>query len=173
MAENQGGASGKRGWPDARALGWPPEGVEAKPAPADAVPPFELAPDPGGSGALVAVAVDQPPPAVEPPAESAAGPDAVLQELRALRQTVAALSAEVKALRDSGARPAGANGLVPARGVSDQQAGREIQEYFLRHPGETLYPAQIADALGLPVVKVAELCEALARRGQLGRASAV
>lgn len=171
MSDNQGGAAGKRGWPDARALGWPPEGVESKPAAADAVPPFELAPDPAGSGGLIPIALDAPPPVVEAGVDSGAdGSAAVLQELRTLRRMVETLSAEVKALRDSGGpRPASGFGLVPARGVSDQQARQDIQEYFLRHQGETLYPAQIADALDLPVLKVAELCEALALRGQLNR----
>ena len=60
---------------------------------------------------------------------------------------------------------------VPVRMVSDHQARAEIQEYFLRHQSETVYPAQIADALNLPVLKVAELCESLAARGQVIRNS--
>ena len=162
-----------------RSLGWPPEGVESKPpaegAAAVPVTPFELAPDPGGSGALVAVEVEQPPRLVEvlpepaaPPAAVAEGDGAqILKELRSLRQAVDALTVAVRSLGDSGA--ARATGAVAARHLSDQQARQEIQEYFLRHQNQTLFPAQIADALGLPLLKVAELCEAMATRGQISR----
>lgn len=176
MSEIQGAAAGKKGWPDARSLGWPPEGVEAKPAAEGgdpAVTPFELAPDPGGSGTMVAVAVGKAP---EAPAAAAVGAETVariLEELGELRRAVEALSAEFRSLRESaGARGAPAGALVPARIVSDNQARQEIQEYFLRHSGQTLFPAQIAEALDLPVLKVAELCESLALRGAVRRDAA-
>ena len=209
MAQTGGGASGKRAWPDMRSLGWPPEGYEPKPGesaedhppgPAEAggaaepageaIPPFELAPDPGGSGGLVAVPVPEPPRLITTLEQPTAGPSAteavdaagaepspeagdrdaaILAELRGLRRAVDALAAAVRGLGEAGVRPAVAAATLPARQLPDHQALQEIQDYFLTHPGETLYPAQIAHALGLPALRVAELCEALAGRGQLAR----
>ncbi len=209
MADN-GGGSGKGRWPDMRSLRWPPEGVEARPAEpgaseAAAIPPFELAPDPRGTGAVVAVPIPETPPEIEclgdfpgapvtaesrvPPPEATPAPAPVasavpvpsaaadgpcqaaliVSELRALRGAVEALSVAITGIGGAGVRAAPGTGVVPVRAVSDHQARTEIQEYFLRHSGETLYPAQIADALNLPVLKVAELCEGLALRGQVSR----
>ncbi len=218
---DKGGSSGKGPWPDMRSLRWPPEGVEAVPKGAGAsnepiIPPFELAPDPRGTGGVVAVPIPERPlevvtvnetpplpPAVAtlPTPEIAADtsfPDAavpaslphgaavaaeapgaavdgscqaglIVAELRALRSAVEALTAAITGMGVSRPRTAPGTGVVPVRVVSDHQARAEIQEYFLRHQGETLYPAQIADALNLPVLKVAELCEALALRGRISR----
>ncbi len=192
MTDNEGGAADKRGWPDMRSLRWPPEGVELDPeakAKADEmVPPVEFAADPGGSGTFVAVPVPERPRVVEtlggPPAEAvvvepeAAAPDPahqgalILAELRSLRQAVEALSGTVRALSDSGrGGGGGARGGAagPARSISDHQGRQEIQEYFLNHAGRTVYPKEIAEALNLPVLKVAELCETMALRGQISR----
>ncbi len=211
VTDKAGGASGKGQWPDMRSLRWPPEGVEAKPDAAGGegpgpIPPFELAPDPDGTGTLVAVPVPERPPVIEvaalpespalspaptlapasrvqeptpvksAPAETPVGPDGACQaslivaELRALRGAVEALTAAIVGTgAGGGVRVAPGTGIVPVRTLSDHQARAEIQEYFLRHQGETLYPAQIADALNLPVLKVAELCETLALRGQISR----
>ncbi|MEI6557078.1 MAG: hypothetical protein WCO00_01625 [Rhodospirillaceae bacterium] len=189
MADNEHGAADKRGWPDMRTLRWPPEGIEvdpeAKATPVAVVPPVEFAADPAGSGAFVPVPVPDrlrtpetvvAPPAETPPADGAiavVGAEAqgalILSEVRSLRQAVDALTATVRALSDSGRVGAGGGGGGPARSVSDHQGRQEIQEYFMRHPGRTVYPKEIADALNLPVLKVAELCEALAQRGQISR----
>ncbi len=213
MAE-KGGSSGKGRWPDMRSLRWPPEGVEVTPggtgsAGAPVIPPFELAPDPRGTGAVIAVPIPEVPPEIVTLSESLAGPPVaavasspegggqasvpdsvvapapvvaegacqavlIVSELRALRGAVEALTAAIAGISGAGVggagpRPATGTGVVPVRVVSDHQARAEIQEYFLRHQGETLYPAQLADALNLPVLKVAELCEALALRGQISR----
>ncbi len=214
---DKGGGAGKGHWPDMRSLRWPPEGVEAVPSGTKAsgepmVPPFELAPDPRGTGAVVAVPIPERPPEIvvlgdAPRAEAVAasserpvqaalaevaedstaavqggsidgGGDGVsprqaaliLSELQALRGAVEALTAAIQG--KGGVALGGGNArAVPVRMVSDHQARAEIQEYFLRHQSETVYPAQIADALNLPVLKVAELCESLAARGQVIRNS--
>ncbi len=173
MADNEGGGADKRGWPDMRALRWPPEGVEldpeAKPKPDDLPPPVEFAADPGGSGTLVAVPVGERIPAVAEPASEG---ERILAELRSLRQAVESLAGTVRTLSDSGRAGGGGGGggsSGPARCISDHQGRQEIQEYFLNHAGRTVYPKEIADALNLPVLKVAELCEAMALRGQISR----
>lgn len=181
MTDNEGAAADKRGWPDMRSLRWPPEGVEldpeAKAKPDELVPPVEFAADPAGSGAFVAVPVNGRPPVAEPaaaevPADPAERAALILTELRSLRQAVETLAGTVRALTDSG-RVGGSGGGTgssgPARCISDHQGRQEIQEYFLNHAGRTVYPKEIADALNLPVLKVAELCETMALRGQISR----
>ena len=66
---DKGGGAGKGHWPDMRSLRWPPEGVEAVPSRVGAsgepvIPPFELAPDPRGTGAVVAVPIPERPPEI-------------------------------------------------------------------------------------------------------------
>ena len=164
MTDKEGGADERRAWPDMRSLRWPPEGVElapeAKSRPDDVPPPVEFAADPAGSGELMAVPVGGLPP------ESAGEGERILAEVRALRLAVDGLARTVRALTESGR--VGAPG-GPQRSISDHQGRQEIQEYFLKHPGRTVYPKEIAEALNLPVLKVAELCEMLALRGQLSR----
>ena len=204
MAGNRSGAAGKGRWPDMRSLRWPPVGVEAKSSAVgeepEAIPPFELVPEAGGGGPVAVAgceAVAEPLMAAAPTAPSGtkkggtmsakveAAPMGVaeggcqgaliVEEVRALRRAVEALTKAIAGLGGAagaatgGVRTAPGAGVVPVRSVSDHQARHEIQEYFLRHQGETLYPAQIADALNLPVLKVAELCETLAMRGQVNR----
>ncbi len=176
--DTDGGAADKRGWPDMRSLRWPPEGVEldpeAKANSGELVPPVEFAADPAGSGMFVAVPVGAAAVA-EAEAETevdAAGVGAViLTELRALRKAVEDLSGLVRALSDSGRVGVSAKGGAsgPTRSISDHQGRQEIQEYFLNHAGCTVYPKEIAEALNLPVLKVAELCETMALRGQIAR----
>ena len=168
MTDNEGAAADKRGWPDMRALRWPPEGLEVDPEARKAdemVPPVEFSADAAASGAFVAVPVAE--------AESAAADVAnqgalIIAELRSLRRAVELLCGTVKALSDSG-RVGGGGGSGPARSISDHQGRQEIQEYFLTHAGRTVYPKEIAEALNLPVLKVAELCETMALRGQISR----
>ncbi|MEI8394071.1 MAG: hypothetical protein WCF85_05000 [Rhodospirillaceae bacterium] len=203
MANKDSAGTGKGPWPDTRSLRWPPEGIEAKSASkskaeTEPVVPFELAPAPDGSGVLVATpllevpnpewsppesttaaAVVEEPPLPEPAPEPAIATDGscqaaqILAELRSLRKAVEELTVTVKKLGDSGAKPANLPVPVPTRAPSDHMARQAIREYFLRHQGETIYPAQIAEALRLPILKVAELCENLAQRGQLSRDSAM
>ena len=170
MTDNEGAAVDKRGWPDMRALRWPPEGLEVDPEAKKAdelVPPVEFSADVAASGAFVAVPVAE--------AESAATDVAnqgalIVAELRSLRRAVELLSGTVKALSDSGrVGGGGGGGSGPARCISDHQGRQEIQEYFLTHAGRTVYPKEIAEALNLPVLKVAELCETMALRGQISR----
>ena len=178
MSETEGGAADKRGWPDMRSLRWPPEGLEvdpeAKAGAGELVPPVEFAADPAGSGAFVPVAAAERSLVVEAPAEGGAVDPAhqgalILSELRSLRQAVEALAGTVRALSDSGRVGAGGGASGPARCISDHQGRQEIQEYFLNHAGRTVYPKDIAEAINLPVLKVAELCETMALRGQISR----
>jgi hypothetical protein len=208
VVTDQDGGSGKGKWPEMRSLGWPPEGIEPKPADentgeaagagggADSITPFELAPDPAGSGALVVVPVSQPTPETDGEAAADVAPEPepeptqtdsasatanatghgcaaalVVEEVRALRRAVDDLTAAIRGLsHPSAAQP---SPVVHAgdvtRSITDAQARQDIQEYFMRNLGQTLYPAQVADALNLPLLKVAELCETLAVRGQISR----
>ena len=167
MTDNEGGAADKRTWPDMRSLRWPPEGVEHDPEvkvkTEDMPPPVEFAADPTGSGELVPVPVGGSPPEPAPEGER------ILAELRSLRKAVDGLAGMLRGLADSGRIGGGGGASGPARSVSDHQGRQEIQEYFLSHPGRTVYPKEIAEALNLPVLKVAELCEAMAQRGQISR----
>ncbi len=176
MTDNEAGSADKRGWPDMRTLRWPPEGVEGTPlskARADAlVSPVEFTADPERSGMFVAVSgtentVMEPEP--EPiPADPAEQGVLILNELRTLRKAVDTLTGIVRTLSSSN-RIGGGGNVGPARCISDHQGRQEIQEYFLNHADRTVYPKEIAEALNLPVLKVAELCETMALRGQINR----
>lgn len=183
MAGNEADTRGKGHWPDMRSLGWPPDGVEttakAKAPGAGVVDspiqPFELAADPGGKGGLVVVPVPESPTRNDyPPAQddlesrsvngiaSASGgcqAMAILQEVRALRLSVESLTATVKALTLPAEARAGemraGETRASLRNISDLTARQEIQEYFMHHQGKTIFPAEIAEALHLPVLKVA------------------
>jgi len=64
---------------------------------------------------------------------------------------------------------AGLSNSVP-REVSDRQAIKEIKAYFEEHHGESLYPDDVAEALGLPIMQCVRLCRKLAEEGELAEA---
>lgn len=220
MAGNLWGQKGKRQWPEMRSLRWPPDATDAGEG-AATVTPFEVVPDPSGSGRMIVTPVQSNRQSQESDPEEyseatdgpegedgdmadaegteagATGPGeprsadaaALIREMRALRRSIETLTSALAVVGSaaptrpgSGGSSPGANAgslvttgsalrsaLVPVRDIPDTQAMEEIQNYFLHHQGETIFPAAIADTLGLPLLKVAKLCEILATSGRLSR----
>lgn len=58
-----------------------------------------------------------------------------------------------------------------ARAIADDEAAQEIVTYLDSHSDETVYPDDLAEALGLDLMRVIELCEMLSAEGKIGRSN--
>lgn len=55
------------------------------------------------------------------------------------------------------------------REMEDAEAKDEIKAYFAARAGAAIYPDEVAEALGLDLLRAVRLCEALVAEGRLGR----
>lgn len=61
-------------------------------------------------------------------------------------------------------------GAAPApREIGDEEAKDEIKAYFAARDGAAIYPDEVAEALGIDLLRAVRLCEALVAEGRLGR----
>ena len=83
-------------------------------------------------------------------------------EVQRLKEKVAKLEKEIKALQDGGSE----GEVIVLRTVTREQAKQEIMELF--QTGETLYYSDIAQRLRIDLPLVVEICQEPENEGEIG-----
>ncbi len=92
----------------------------------------------------------------------------VLREIRALRASVEQLSAHIIGQEDTSIGPSH-EGMPATANISDTEAKEAIKQYFAKHHGRDIFPDEVADAIGLELVRTIRLCEELMKENRIAR----